>query len=130
MRLFKRLKKRIFGHGQRGTTLIESLVAIGILGGGVLIMVFAMSGGALAVGVNGQMANAQELARSQMEYIKSCVYNPSATTYPTISVPSGYTISVGVTAVPNANTDIQKVTANISRNGTLIMSVTDYKGNR
>jgi Tfp pilus assembly protein PilV len=131
MRIFKGFLKKISWHrDQSGVTLLESLVAIGILGGGVLVMVFAMSGGALAVGENGQEVTIQELARSQMEYIKSCAYNPSATTYPAISAPEGYSISVGVKAVPSTNTNIQKVSANISRNGTLLMAVTDYKVNR
>ena len=93
-------------------------------------MILAMSGGALAVGENGQEVAVQALARSQMEYIKDYAYNPGATTYPAISAPEGYSISVGVKAVPSTNTDIQKVTANISRNGTLLMTVTDYKVNR
>jgi uncharacterized 2Fe-2S/4Fe-4S cluster protein (DUF4445 family) len=65
-----------------------------------------------------------------MEYIKDLAYNPSATTYPAISAPDGYEISIGVTAVPGTNTDIQKVTANFSREGTVHMTVTDYKVNR
>jgi len=93
-------------------------------------MVLAMSGGVLAVSENGQEVAAQELARTQMEYIKSYTYNPGATTYPTVNVPEGYSISIGVNTVPNTNTDIQKVTANISRNGAVIMAVTDYKVNR
>ena len=59
-------------------TLLEGLVAIAILGGGVLTMIFAMSGGALAVKENGEEATLQNLARSQMEYIKNYAYNPCA----------------------------------------------------
>jgi hypothetical protein len=89
-----------------------------------------MSGGALAIRENGQEVSAQSLARTQMEYIKNYPYDPNATTYPIISVPASYSISVGVTPVPNTNTNIQKVTANISRDGTVIMTVEDYKVNR
>lgn len=93
-------------------------------------MVFTMSGGMLAVSENTEEVAAQEIARTQMEYIKGCPYDSDATTYPTISVPTGYSISVGVSSIPSTNTNIQKVTANIYRAGTLIMTVTDYKVNR
>jgi len=115
---------------ERGITLVESVVAIAILGGGVLTMVLSMSGGALAIRENDQEVSAQSLARTQMEYIKNYTYDPDATTYPTVSVPNGYSISVGVTSVPSTNTNIQKVTANISRDGAVIMTVEDYKVDR
>ena len=131
MRIFKGFLKKLSWHcGESGMTLLEALVAIGILGGCVLTMILAMSSGALAVRENGQEVTVQNLARSQMEYIKNYAYSSNATTYPKISVPAGYSISVKVTAVPSTNTNIQKVTANVSRNGTVLMTVTDYKVNR
>jgi hypothetical protein len=105
-------------------------ISIAILGGVVMTFIFAMSGGALAVRENGQEVTVQNLARNQMEYIKSYPYTVNATTYPKISTPPGYSISVGVKTVPNTNTNIQKVTANVSREGKLLMSVTDYKMKR
>jgi type II secretory pathway pseudopilin PulG len=117
-------------RSESGVTLVEAVVVVAILGGGVLTMILTMSGGALAVSENDEEVTAQSLARTQMEYIKNCAYDPGATTYPTISTPDGYSISVGVSVVPDTNTNIQKVTANISRDGTLIMTVTDYKVNR
>jgi type II secretory pathway pseudopilin PulG len=126
----KILKKIALLHHQNGMSLLEALVSIGLLGGIILVMVFAMSGGILSVGENAEEATAQELARSQMEYIKSCAYDPNATNYPIVNVPADYAISVGVAIVPDTNEDIQKVTANISRGGELIMTVSDYKVNR
>jgi prepilin-type N-terminal cleavage/methylation domain-containing protein len=131
MRKFKGLvKKTLRYRGQRGMTLLETTVAMTILGVSAVVMIVAMSGGMLAVRENKEEVAAQEVARTQMEYIKGCAYNSGATTYPTVSVPAGYSISVGVSSVPSTNSDIQKVTANISRDGMLIMTVTDYKLNR
>jgi type II secretory pathway pseudopilin PulG len=115
---------------ESGISLVESLVAIAILGGGVLTMILAMSGGALAVNENDQEVVAQSLARTELEYIKNYTYDSGATTYPAVSAPAGYGISVGVSAVPGGNANIQKVTANITRNGEVIMTVVDYKVNR
>jgi type II secretory pathway pseudopilin PulG len=131
MKIHRRLITKIsWNRDQSGMSLLEALVAIAMLGGIIVVMVFAMSGGILAVGENAEEVSAQELARSQMEYIKSCVYDPDATTYPTVDMPNDYSISVVVEDVPDTNTDIQKVTAKISRGGDLVMTVTDYKVNR
>ena len=129
-RVLIRLGKSLFNRDERGITLVESIVAIAILGGGVLTLVLTMSGGALAVRENDQQAIAQGLARTQLEYVKNCPYEPGASTYPAVSVPDGYGIAVGVTTVPGGGTDIQKITANVTRDGAVIMTAADYKVNR
>ncbi len=131
MKRFYRLTRwTLFRRGERGVALVEALVAIAMLGGGVLTMILAMSGGALAVRENDQEVTAQGLARTQMEYVKNCPYDADATTYPAVDAPSGYGISIGVTPVPDADVSIQKVTANITREGVVIMTVADYKVDR
>jgi type II secretory pathway pseudopilin PulG len=131
MKIFRRLFKRIsVSRGQGGFTLLEGLVAIGILGGGLLVMILAMAGGMLAVGENAEGVTAQEIARSQMEYIKSLAYDSDGSSYTAISVPDDYSVALAVASVPSTNANIQKVTAAISRNGTVVMTVTDYKVNR
>ena len=131
MKIFTGLLKKIpWKCGQKGMSMLEALVSIGILGGVVITFIFAMSGGALAVNENEEEVTVQNLARNQMEYIKSCAYSADATTYPKISTPPGYSISVGVMAVPDTNNNIQKVTANISRESVLLMTISDYKVNR
>jgi len=124
------LKKNPWRYGEKGMTMLEGLISIGILGGVLMTMIFAMSGGALSVRENGQELTVQNLARNQMEYIKNYPYSANATTYPKIPVPSGYSISVGVKAVPGQGNTIQKVTANISRDSVLLMTISDYKVNR
>ena len=131
MRIFKGLwKKTPWQCGQKGMSMLEALVSIGILGGVVMTFIFGMSGGALAVKENGQELTVQNLARNQMEYIKSYPYSANATTYPKISTPPGYSIAVRVTTVPKTNANIQKVTANVSRESVLLMTISDYKVNR
>jgi type II secretory pathway pseudopilin PulG len=117
-------------RGERGITLVESLVAIAILGGGVITLILTMSGGALAIQENDEQAVAQSLARTQLEYTKSYAYDPGATTYPAVSAPDGYGILVGVTTAPGGDGNIQKITANVTRDGAVIMTTEDYKVNR
>ena len=115
---------------QRGITMLEGLISIGILGAVVMLMIFAMSGGALAVNENSEEMTVQNLAKNQMEYIKNLAYNSEASTYPTISTPPEYSITVSVTSVPDANDNIQKVTADFYRNSELLMTISNYKVNR
>jgi type II secretory pathway pseudopilin PulG len=127
--LFK-LGKDIIIRGEQGVTLVESLVAIGILGGGVMTLILAMSSGALAIKENDQQAVAQSLARTQIEYTKNYAYDADAVTYPAVSAPDGYDISVEVAAVPGGSENIQKISASISRNGAVILTAEDYKVDR
>jgi hypothetical protein len=117
-------------HGERGISLVEAAMAIAILGTVIVAMILSMSGGVMAVQDDGQMVTAQSLARTQLEYIKNCTYEADAATYPTVSVPDGYSITVAVNKVPDTSTDIQKVTVNILRSSSIIFTISDYKVKR
>ena len=115
---------------QRGLGLVETLVAVAILGTSVVAFVVALSAGSIAVGEQGEEVVAQSLVQTQLEYTKSYPYDPEATTYPTVDTPEGYTISVGVASIPDTDTDIQKITVTVSRDGEDLLTVADYKVNR
>ncbi|MFC1914157.1 hypothetical protein ACFLXF_02670 [Chloroflexota bacterium] len=124
------LGKLQWHRDERGIALVESLVAVAILGTAVVTLIISMATGSIAIRETDEEVVVQSLARTQLEYIKGYAYDPDATTYPTVSTPPGYTISVGVSSTPDADPDIQKVTANISREGTPILTIEDYKVNR
>ena len=127
---------------QRGLGLVESLIAVAILGVAVVAFVMALSAGAVAVREGNQQVVAQSLTRTQMEYTKDYPYNSEATTYPyvytydgtynpnPITLPEGYDISVEVDSIPDTDTDIQKITVTISLGDENILTVEDYKVNR
>ena len=115
---------------ETGLTLVESVITIAIIGVALVAFAVAMSTGALAVSESDQEVTAQSLARTQMEYIKGYPYDPVATTYPTINTTDNYSISVAVTSVPDADDNIQKVTATISRDAEVLLTVEDYKVKR
>ena len=115
---------------ERGLTLVESLITVAIVGVALAAFGVALSTGALAVSENDQDVTAQSLARTQMEYTKGYPYDPYATTYPTANTTGNYIITVAVTPVPDTDENIQKVTANISRDGQVLLTVEDYKVNR
>ncbi len=115
---------------QKGLGLVETLVAVAILGTSVVAFVVALSTGSIAVGQQNEEVVAQRLAQAQLEDIKSQAYDTEASTYPTIVSPDGYTVSVIVSAVPSADADIQKITVDILHGSESIITVEDYKVNR
>lgn len=129
---------------EAGIGLVESLAAVAILGIAGTAFVLSLSTGAIAVREGDQEATAQSLVRAQMEYVKNYPYQTVPATYPLVytdnetynpspvTLPEGYDISVAVGSIPQAggDTDIQKVTVTISREGVNILTVEDYKVRR
>jgi len=115
---------------QKGLGLTESVIAVAVLGVAIVTFVAALATGSLAVSQENEQVVAQSLVRTQLEYIKNYPYDPSVITYPTVDAPKGFSICVTVGFIPNTDTDIQKITVTIYREGEEILSVEDYKVNR
>ncbi len=125
----QRLKRRrAWVQGERGAGLVEALIAVAILGLAVVVFLAALSTGSIAVRSADELATAQSLARAQLEDIKASPYD--ADTYPTITSPDGYTISVDVDPIPGADYNIRKITVTVSREGENLLTVEGFKVNR
>ena len=127
MKILDWLKSRIKYGNERGMSLIEAAVAVLLLGGCVLTLVMSMSGGALAVKADDQEVTAQGLARTQMEAVKN---SPFGSGYTAVAAPAGYAVSVSVASVPGADSNIQQVTAVVTRGGNTVFTLQDFKVNR
>lgn len=114
------------GAPESGGWLVESLIAVAILGTALVAAISALSTGSLAVRVAGQDTMAQSLARTNLEVIKAASYNE---TYSSVSE-TGYDVSVSVSPIGENITNIQKVTVTVSRDGATLLTVEDYKVNR
>jgi Tfp pilus assembly protein PilV len=125
-----RTRVKRWAQEQRGLGLVETLVAVAILGTSVVAFVVALSAGSIAVGEQDKEAVAQGLVRTQLEYTKSYPYDSEATTYPAVDLPEGYALSISVASVPGTDADIQKITVTVSRESESIITVEDYKVNR
>jgi type II secretory pathway pseudopilin PulG len=125
----KQMKRKIkcWLRGQSGIGLVETLVAVAILGTAVVAFATALSAGSIAVGEHDGEVIAQGLAQSQIEYTKSYTYSFEGV-YPLLDAPEGYSLSVNVSAVPD--TDIQKITITVNRGDEEMIKVEDYKVNR
>lgn len=115
---------------EKGLGLVETLMAVAILGVSVVAFVVTLSAGSIAVGEQDEMVIAQSLAQTQLEYTKSYTYDAGASTYPVVATPEGYSVSVNITSVPNTDTDIQKITVTVTRGNENILAVENYKVNR
>ena len=115
---------------QKGLGLVETLVAVAILGTAVAAFIAALSAGSIAVGAQDEEVVIQSLARSQLEYTKSYTYLSGIKSYPTIATPEDYTLTATASSVPGTDANIQKITVSVSRDGQVLLTVSDYKVNR
>ncbi len=119
---------------ERGFALIETLVALALLG---IIAVAFLSGLATtsqAGFIANEQATAESLVRSEAEYVKNCTYQYSATQYPvdpSLTIPDSWTVPPPTVDLVHATDDgIQEVTVTAERNGEEILSIKIYKTDR
>ena len=144
MRVFRVVKRfNIFRGGERGVTLIETLMALAILG---IITIGVFSGLSVAsksTFTADQQNTAQSLAQSQMEYIKHSAYidfsGPEPGEYGLIETPEGYTVEVAAIPIDSdtgqalpAGQDLglQEITVTVEHYGEVVCTLEAYKGER
>ena len=129
MNILKRLKFQL--NSQRGIGIVETLVAVAILGTSVVAFIVSLSTGSLAVNALDQETTAQSLAQTQMEYTKNYAFIPGTFFYPVIpDIPDTYYLFVFSQQVPGADMNIQKITVFVIKDGVFILTLSDYKVNR
>jgi prepilin-type N-terminal cleavage/methylation domain-containing protein len=119
-----------FSSGQAGMTMVETLVAIAILGVSVTAFILALSTGTIATRNQDEDALAQGLAQTQMETIKAAVYDTTGVSYTAIVAPAGYGLTISTNSSLYSNSNIQKVTVAVSRGGSTILTLQEYKVDR
>jgi len=125
--------RRLINHrlaDQRGTTLVEILMALTIIGLVAAAFVPGLATGSAAAGRTSQEAVAQTLARRQTEYVKSFSYNTLATTYPKIPAPSDYAVTVMVGSVAGTDGNLQQINVGVAYKGDTVVTVESFKVNR
>ena len=115
---------------QSGTSLVEILVAISLLGVFAGTFIPALSTGTLAVSQHDSSVIAQSLAKSEIEVIKAASYDADGSSYPIIDTPEGYSITLEVDPNIYTTDDIQKITVSIILHGTPLLALEDYKVRR
>ena len=120
---------------ERGISLIETLIALAIMGVVAVVFLTGMTTSSKAVMVSQNRVTAESLAKSQMEDTKAQLYIDGAISYPKITIPQdlvdqGYVLTVVAEPLHASEDGIQKITVTISRNGNGILTLKDYKVNR
>ena len=132
------LKNLAPAQSERGLGLVEAVITVAVTGATVVAFVTALSTGSIAVQEQEEQVVVQRLAANQLEavkaqdYIQTDDYDPGnpAASYPATDTPPGYSVSVSVASIPDADTDIQKITVTVSHESENILTVANYKVNR
>jgi len=133
MRLFR--TSNLFARRERGTTLIETVVALAILGAIAVTFLSGLATTTKAVGLTDEQTTAESLAQSQMEWVKNASYSYNATAYSPVSIPGGkdyINYSAIITAEPLHDPDdgIQKITVTVKRSDKEVIKLEGYKVDR
>lgn len=126
---------------EKGFSLVEEVVAIGLVSLGMLLLVAMVTTGTLGVTVLGDRVTAESLARSQLEVIKNAAYepDPTANPYPTVSTSAPYSLDVDIEywvatsesfTTTVTNDGLQRITATVARDGDDVLSLQEYKVDR
>ncbi|MBI2934354.1 MAG: hypothetical protein HYY29_02165 [Chloroflexi bacterium] len=120
---------------QSGIGVLETAVALGIMGIVVVVLLTGLAAAQKYTSAAERRATAQSLAEIQMEYVKKAPYLSGATSYELRAAPATsdyerYSGSAYVVPVADAGAGIQKVTIRIVRDGEELASLEGYKVDR
>lgn len=133
MLLSRTLRK--FISTESGTTLVESLVALALLGTTGVALLRGLATTSRAAIITDEQSVADSLAQSQMEWVKKASYINGATAYSPGPFPAGdnYTgYSVNITAAPLRVPDdgIQGITVTVTHDAKDVIRLKGYKVDR
>jgi prepilin-type N-terminal cleavage/methylation domain-containing protein len=132
---------RSANNKESGFSLVEILVALGILAAVAVVFLLGMATSSKAVMVSQEAVAVDSLGKSQMEYVKNLPYDsinnpPVYGIDPSISIPQGYNILCSAVRLDPENDgladddSIQQITVTITNNGETSFILRDYKVNR
>lgn len=114
---------------QRGVTLAETVVAIGIISLTFVIMISALSTGSIASRVYAESVTATGIARSQMEHSQNAPYVPPPHTYESISTPPRYSVTSEAQDY-NGHPNLEKIVVTVYLDGEVAKVLEDLKVNQ
>lgn len=128
-------KRGILAPAESGMTLVETAVALAVLGTIALVFLSGLAISSKAVIIADEQTTVESLAQSQLEWVKGVDYVYEASEYSPAPIPTGpdYTdYSANITAEPLHTPDdgIQKITVTVRRLGEMIMELEGYKVDR
>ena len=117
-------------RSEQGFTLVEALISVAILTMALVVFLAGLSTGVLSTSRTDRLSTAHELARSQMEYAKAQPFDPLPAAYGTVTPTAGYSVAVSASSIPEGDSAIQLLTVDVSKDGSVVFSLQDYKADR
>ena len=138
---------KIFTRHESGVTLVETLVALAILGTVAVTFLSGLAATSKAVMVSQEKVIAEGLAKSQLEYIKAQSYIPTAEydpanpekRYELINISSdltegGYAIDINppevIISSDGDSFELQSITVILRHNTEEVLTISDYRAGR
>lgn len=122
-----------FFQGQRGIGILETLVAVGILGFIGVAFLTALSTTTKSIDLYEQRFTASVLAQSQIEILKATAYDDTYPYYESVSspasMPPGYDILISTEPQEEPVGGKQEITVKVSRDGHYLLEMTTIKAN-
>ena len=116
---------------QAGFGLVESLLAVAILGSTVFMLLGGLSTGAISVGILQEDIVAENLGRTQLEYTKSLPFYDAPFSYQSVeSVPEGYSVTTEATPISSRDANIQRLIITVYRGDKSVYILEGFKVNR
>jgi len=133
MRLSRMLS--IFTRRESGVTLIETVVALAILGVIAVAFLNGLTNVYKSAFIADEQSTAESLAQSQMEWAKSVGYVWGATEYPPTTIPGSkdyidYSATIDAEPLHDPDDGIQKITVTIKRSDKGVIKLEGYKVDR
>jgi type II secretory pathway pseudopilin PulG len=135
-RAAQKLKKIVKNHcisviKQAGFGLVESLLAVAILGSTAFMLLTGLSTGAISVGILQEDILAENLGRAQLEYTQSLPFNSAPFSYnPVGIIPEGYTVTAEAIPISSRDENIQRLIITVYHGAKTVYSLEGFKVNR
>ena len=115
---------------EKGFTLVETLVAVAVMGTAAVALLAALSTGSIAVAIVEEKVTAEGIARSQLEYTQSLPFQVAPAIYFTTTPPAGYGVTAEAFPVAGTDDDLQRVVVTVYHQGAQVRTAEAYKMNR
>jgi hypothetical protein len=117
-------------HSEAGAALTDALIGVAILAVALVVFLSGISTGSITTSSSDNRSTAHQLARSQLEYVKTLPYQPAGTDYPTVTPPPGFEVNSPALAIAEGDADIQRIAVEVLQDGAVVYTLEGYRTDR